>query len=116
MNNYYLAHHGVKGMKWGIRRDRRTSRLSRLRNYTGSKSSNALKEARRQDINTMSNKELQDTITRLNLERQYRSLTQVDIGFGQRQADQIMKYDTTYKRAKKTAAYEAGKAAISGAL
>nr|DAH12824.1 MAG TPA: hypothetical protein [Caudoviricetes sp.] len=116
MNNCYLAHHGVKGMKWGVRHDRRPSRLSRIRNYTGSKSSIALKEARRRDINTMSNKELQDNITRLNLERQYRSLTQVDIGFGRRHADAVLSYDETYKRAKRTAAYAAGKAAIKGAM
>lgn len=115
MNNDYLAHHGVKGMKWGVRHDRR-SPLSVIRNYTGSKSSAALKEARRKDINAMSNKELQDSITRLNLERQYRSLTQVDIGFGKRYANQILDYDTTYKRVKKTAAYEAGKAAVMGAM
>lgn len=116
MYNNYLAHHGVKGMKWGVRHDRKGSRVSRMRNYTGSKKSNALKEARRKDIDTMSNQELQDTINRLNLEKQYRSLTQVDIGFGSRKAQEVLNYDTTYKNAKRSAAYTAGKAALKGAM
>lgn len=51
MNDNYLAHHGVKGMKWGVRHDRREGRLYRARNHmrnlTGSRSSDALKEARK---------------------------------------------------------------------
>lgn len=91
MNDYYLMHHGVKGMKWGVRHDRPSSgerraarkakhkrRASIIRNYTGGRSSDALKAARRQDINSMSNQELQQHVTRLNLERQYRSLTGVN--------------------------------------
>lgn len=86
-NENYLMHHGVKGMKWGVRHDKTSSgerrakrkrRASIARNYTGGRSSNALKAARRQDINTMSNQELQQHITRLNLERQYRSLTAIN--------------------------------------
>ena len=101
--NEYLMHYGVKGMKWGVRHDRpssgerkarRKTRASIRRNYTGGRSSDALKEARRQDINKMSNQELQQHITRLNLERQYRSLTKIDIGAGQRYMETGIKYDT----------------------
>ena len=51
-----LAHYGVKGMKWGVRKKTRS--------------------ASRQSISEMSNQELQDLITRGNLEKQYRSLYQ----------------------------------------
>ena len=104
--NEYLMHYGVKGMKWGVRHDRpssgerksrRKTRASIRRNYTGGRSSDALKAARRQDINKMSNQELQQHITRLNLERQYRSLTKIDIGAGQKYMETGIKYDTKTK-------------------
>nr|DAE45029.1 MAG TPA: Structural protein [Bacteriophage sp.] len=113
MNNNYLAHYGVKGMKWGVRRDRSSARMSRIRNYTGSRSSDTLKSARRKDINKMSNQELQETINRLNLERNYRSLTQVDINFGQRKVSQVLAYEGTAKNIKRSASYAFGKRLIA---
>lgn len=106
MNNNYLMHYGVKGMKWGVRHDRPSSaerkarrkrRLSIARNYTGGRGSDALRVARRQDINTMSNQELQLHVNRLNLERQYRSLTAVDINRGQNYMKTANKYDASIK-------------------
>ena len=116
--NYYLMHHGVKGMKWGVRRtpeqlgraqQKVHNGLNVARNYTGSKRSDALKAARRRDINQMSNKELQDTITRLNLEKQYRSLTKVDYMAGQKRASEALKYEGTYNAIKGSKALKAGK-------
>lgn len=75
----FLAHHGVKGMKWGRRKDRR----SKGRTKSGKKKSNLkrLKDTpavrrREEAIKTLSNQELQERITRLNLENQYRKLNQ----------------------------------------
>lgn len=51
-----LAHFGVKGMRWGVRKKS--------------------KSAPRKSISEMSNQELQDHITRGNLEKQYKSLYQ----------------------------------------
>lgn len=83
----YLAHHGVKGMKWGIRHDpERVGRLKRgikkaanttingirrarsRRNARAIKSGNPYKVAKRFD--KMSTSELQDAVTRINLQRQ----------------------------------------------
>ena len=147
----YLIHYGVKGMKWGVRKDRSAGGIARTafrithpityslakktasgiksaknssayknaanryRNLTGSRKSNALKEARRKNINTMSNQELNEVVYRLNLERNYRSLTKLDINRGQNHAKDMLKYDSTYKAMQKTAAYAAGKKVLKAA-
>lgn len=113
MYNSYLAHYGVKGMKWGVRRDRKSDRLNRIRNYTGLRGSNALREARRQDINKMSNQELQATVNRLNLEKQYRQLTQVDLQFGKRKVDDILAYEGTKRGIANSSAVKLGKKVIA---
>lgn len=68
-----LAHYGIKGMKWGVRRA----------NPSGSSSSESSSDAKRAvelktkvakgGINSLSNKELQDYVTRMNLEKQYKA-------------------------------------------
>lgn len=62
-----LAHFGVKGMKWGVRKsDRSTSQSS------DSKRASALKGKSR---DSLSNSELKELTTRLQLEQQYDQLT-----------------------------------------
>ena len=64
-----LAHFGVKGMRWGVRKNRVTK--ARLTNQHGD-----YKHAHSSTPNhKLSNKELQRRVTRLNLEKQYRDLT-----------------------------------------
>ena len=112
-----LYHYGVKGMKWGVRRDRDRSRrarviseelgpvartrkqskraartveeLDRARGYadeganiakSGKKINNSIANMRAtknsaKDLSSMSDQELRDRVNRLNLERQYSSLT-----------------------------------------
>jgi len=63
-----LAHFGVKGMKWGVRKKRPSVSKSRLTNQNGD-----YKHAHSTTPNhKLSNKELQRRVTRLNLEKQYR--------------------------------------------
>lgn len=62
----YLAHFGVKGMKWGVRRDRQSS--------GGHKKSRG--RSKKQDLSSLSNQELQDRINRIQLESRYRQLTE----------------------------------------
>jgi hypothetical protein len=84
-----LEHYGVKGMKWGVRRDQRV--LDRLSNRVKEKREvqKALKQpspdasraqrlqtqAQRRGTSTLTNKELKDLNERLNLEKSYRELT-----------------------------------------
>ena len=66
-----LAHFGVKGMRWGVRKNRASASKARLMNQHGD-----YKHAHSATPNhKLSNKELQRRVTRLNLEKQYRDLT-----------------------------------------
>lgn len=65
MVNNELTHYGVLGMKWGVRRARRTP----------SEDSNKVKQIRKKKIDEMSNQELRDANNRLELERKYKDLT-----------------------------------------
>lgn len=97
MNNE-LYHHGIKGMKWGIRRTpaqlghptssgssqsvRRqttnTPRTSKVKNYT------TRNKQPKEDISQLSDKELRQRINRLQMERQYAQLTQPEINGGKK--------------------------------
>lgn len=73
-----LCHFGIKGMKWGILKDRANDASSIVRgghsvnegvaNIHNSKLS-------RSKMSVMSDKELQERVRRMNLEQQYTSLT-----------------------------------------
>jgi hypothetical protein len=67
----FLAHYGVKGMKWGVRRSE--SQLARSRgsseDFINSRS------IKKNPTRTLSNREIQAVNTRLQLERQYAQLT-----------------------------------------
>lgn len=68
-----LAHYGIKGMKWGVSRTRQqidadSADVTRVKEARGK-----IKANRTTDV--LSNKELQDVVTRLNLEQQYSRLT-----------------------------------------
>lgn len=54
-NNDYLAHYGVKGMKWGVRKNSRKAKL----------------EKAKADLANMSDKDLQNRLNRYNNEQRY---------------------------------------------
>lgn len=83
-----LEHYGIKGMKWGVRRDRRT--LDRLAGRktssksTGKKTSaeDRVRTSRRSaksNRRTLSNQEIREQIDRLKLERELSKLTNEDL-------------------------------------
>ena len=81
----YLMHHGIIGMKWGVRRtpeqlghrsEKKQEIKNRLRRSSGSRSSKTLREARGQDINKLTNQQLRDYNERLSLEQNYARLTE----------------------------------------
>lgn len=82
----YLMHHGIKGMKWGVRRDRGpsggggrrpSSRPAKTGQFkTSSKSNNT------RSVKKMSDAELKRRIERLELERKYANLSGANVKSG----------------------------------
>lgn len=80
MYEHYLAHHGVPGMKWGVRKDRvKSSGSSRKSARAENK---AIKKDRKQaskNRKKLSDAELKQRITRLENERKLKTLTDQDL-------------------------------------
>lgn len=101
----FLEHYGVKGMKWGVRRKRSGSssvevatpagRRVQTRGGSGQRASEDAvrtavlrQRARKSTTDSLSNKELQDLVTRLNLEQNYERLRP------RRPSEQVAKFIT----------------------
>lgn len=77
----FLAHHGIKGMKWGIRR------TPEQLGYKTSSEPNKQKE----DVSKMSDQELRSRLNRLQMEQQYKQLSSNSILSGRKTAQKILK-------------------------
>ena len=68
----YLEHHGVKGMKWGVRKQgtQKSSFRKRVSKITKSLRKNTKKE-RLKKMSTMTTKELNDASARMEAEKRY---------------------------------------------
>ena len=90
----YLQHHGVKGMKWGIRRTRNTSNA--ISRSTTSDIHEDYKNAHsKTSVKSMSDAELRKRINRLQMEQQYSNLSPKNINKGKKFMNKIMKAGTT---------------------
>lgn len=75
-----IEHFGVKGMKWGIRKDRSKSSGGKTTGEkgTGEKASEEKvksgKSFKKGDVKKLTDKELRERINRLNMEKQYKDL------------------------------------------
>jgi hypothetical protein len=110
----YLVHYGVLGMKWGVRRS--AAELGRARAGPSAESAATRvirKQARSTGTSSLTNKQLQTAINRMNLERQYSSLNPSDYQKGKRIAKGILAAGTTAVAVYNMVNSPAGKAAIA---
>lgn len=92
----YLCHHGVKGMKWGVRKDRKKTSVIPRKKKTIKKNQNGIKKAisskkKTTSIKKLSDQELQNKVRRLQLEKQYRDLKRDEVSAGRKILGEILK-------------------------
>lgn len=110
MNSNELMHHGIHGMRWGVRRyqnkdgsltaagrkriNQLDSEYQRLTGEKLSKSSADVKKTeskpKRKSISEMTNEEIQEKINRITLEQNLKSLTPKKISAGKRFTETVM--------------------------
>ena len=80
---HHLQHYGIKGMRWGVQRTAVQLASSQKKN----KGKSSLKKT---SIKNMSDEELQKSINRLQMEKQYSQLSKSKIDKGQQYAKNIL--------------------------
>ena len=88
-----LMHYGVKGMKWGIRRDRKRSGSSRKKNptYGWSKEAKNARRIQQKSVKQMTNAELRQVNERVRLEQEYARLNPSKVQKGINTAGKVVK-------------------------
>jgi outer membrane receptor for ferrienterochelin and colicin len=87
-NNYIITHHGIKGMKWGVRRTK--AQLERAANR---KADRQRKKQMRQDVKNrrlLTDEELNAKIRRLEMEKKLRTLTDEEINRGRKAVTEVL--------------------------
>jgi len=134
----FLAHYGVKGMRWGHRKERAAVEVTantragkRVKTSGGQhhmpsedavRVASARQKAKMSTTDSLSNRELQDVVTRMNLEQQFNNLNRTSGGAGKQFAKMLLGMageqqvgDFVSKQTNNPAAGDLAKVVVSGA-
>lgn len=111
MNEPYLVHFGIKGMKWGVRRYQNKDGTLTNAGKKRRKSDDHIRsrELKKKKLSELSNAELKELNNRMQLESQYKNLKRQNISTGQK----FVK-DVGYETSKNIASEYAKKYAKAG--
>lgn len=106
-----LSHYGIKGMKWGVRRT--PAQLDAASSQDSKKVRASRAKLKSEGSRALSNQELQEVVTRMNLEQQYRNLSSKEpsrLSRGQSTVRQILSVARTAQDVYNVVNSPAGKA------
>lgn len=87
----FLAHYGVLGMKWGRRRRRSASSSSPPMSSEAAKALRLQTRAQTHGSKSLTNAELQQLVTRMNLENQYGRLNPQQVSTGRKVTHELLR-------------------------